>query len=95
VLIIGVNGIIAMLLPYAVESYPVRVRGRAAGWVAACTTTGGRAAQFLSPLGLVSALAAAALPILVPVVLAFGLVRMFCVGTRDRDLCDLEAAPTV
>ena len=36
-LIVGVNGLIAMLLPYAAESYPLSIRGRATGWVAACT----------------------------------------------------------
>jgi MFS transporter, putative metabolite:H+ symporter len=95
VLIVGVNGLIAMLLPYAAESYPMRVRGRATGWIAACTKAGGLAAQFLSLLGLVPALAIAALLILVPVVLAFGLVWMFCAETRGRDLRDLEAAPTL
>ena len=42
-----------MLLPYAAESYPLQVRGRATGWVAACTKAGGLAAQLLSLLGLV------------------------------------------
>ena len=36
-LIIGSNGIIAILLPYASESYPIKIRGRATGWVAAET----------------------------------------------------------
>ena len=44
---------------------------------------------------LVPALAIAALLILVPVVLAFGLVWMFCAETRGRDLRDLEAAATL
>ena len=95
VLIVGVNGIIAMLLPYAAESYPLRVRGRATGWVAACTKAGGLLAQFISLLGLVPALAVAALLILVPVVLAFALVGWFCIETRGRDLRDLEAPAAV
>jgi putative MFS transporter len=90
VLIVGINGIIAMLLPYAAESYPLRVRGRATGWVAACTKAGGLAAQLLSLLGLVPALFTAALLILVPVVLALGLVVAYCAETRGRDLRDLE-----
>ena len=59
-LIVGINGIIAMLLPYAAESYPLQVRGRATGWVAACTKAGGLAAQLLGLLGLVPGLAWAA-----------------------------------
>ena len=94
VLIVGVNGIIAMLLPYAAESYPLRVRGRATGWVAACTKAGGLAAQCLSLLGLVPALGIAALLTLVPVLLAFGLVWFYCAETRGRDLRELEAPVT-
>jgi putative MFS transporter len=74
VLIIGVNGLIAMLLPYAAESYPLRIRARATGWAAACTKAGGLAAQFLSLLGLVPGLGWAAVLVLVPVVVSLALV---------------------
>ena len=40
-LIVGSNGVLAILLPYCAESFPLRVRGRATGWVAACTKAGG------------------------------------------------------
>src|SRR6202000_1266019 len=69
-LIVGINAIIAMLLPYAAESYPLAVRGRATGWIAACTKGGGLVAQLLSLLALVPGLFMAALAILVPVGLA-------------------------
>ena len=67
VLIVGINGIIVMLLPYAAESYLLKIRGRATGWAAACTKAGGLAAQCLSLVGPVPALFTAALLILVPV----------------------------
>src|SRR5256886_17431570 len=35
-------------LPYAAENYPLRIRGRATGWVAACSKLGGLVAQALS-----------------------------------------------
>jgi putative MFS transporter len=89
-LIVGINGIIAMLLPYAAESYPLQVRGRATGWVAACTKAGGLAAQLLGLLGLVPGLAWAAVLALVPVLLALLLVIRYCTETRGRDLRDLE-----
>ena len=89
-LIVGVNGIIAMLLPYAAESYPLNVRGRATGWVAACTKGGGLMAQSASLLGLVPALGWAALLTPAPVVVALGLVWRFCGETRGRDLRGLE-----
>jgi MFS transporter, putative metabolite:H+ symporter len=89
-LIIGINGIIAMLLPYAAESYPLRIRARATGWIAACTKGGGLVAQLLSLLGLVPALFTAALLILLPVLVSLALVWRYCVETRGRDLRDLE-----
>jgi putative MFS transporter len=92
-LIVGINGIIAMLLPYAAESYPLHVRGRATGWVAACTKAGGLAAQLLSLLGLVPGLASAALLALVPVLLSMVLVIRYCGETRGTDLRDLERQP--
>jgi MFS transporter, putative metabolite:H+ symporter len=93
-LIVGINGIIAMLLPYAAESYPLHVRGRAIGWVAACTKAGGLAAQLLSLLGLVPGLASAALLALVPVLLSMVLVIRYCGETRGTDLRDLERQPS-
>ena len=86
-------GIIAMILPYAAESYPLSIRGRATGWIAACTKGGGLIAQLLSLLALVPALFVAALLILVPVLLSLGLVWRYCIETRGRDLRDLENAP--
>jgi putative MFS transporter len=93
VLIVGVNGIIAMLLPYAAESYPLQVRGRATGWVAACTKAGGLGAQLLGLLGLVPGMAWAAVLALVPVTAAMVLVMRYCVETRGSDLRDLERQP--
>jgi MFS transporter, putative metabolite:H+ symporter len=91
VLIIGVNGIIAMLLPYAAESYPLAIRARATGWVAACTKGGGLVAQLLSLLGWVPAVGLAAVAILAPVLISLALVIRFCSETRGRDLRDLES----
>jgi putative MFS transporter len=92
-LIVGINGIIAMILPYAAESYPLQVRGRATGWVAACTKAGGLAAQLLGLLGLVPGLAWAAVLALVPVLVSLFLVRRYWAETRGRDLRDLERQP--
>ena len=90
-LIVGINAIIAMLLPYAAESYPLAVRGRATGWIAACTKGGGLVAQLLSLLALVPGLFMAAMAILVPVGLSLVLVWRFGAETRGRDLRDFEA----
>jgi putative MFS transporter len=89
-LIVGTNGLIAMLLPYAAESFPLRIRGRTTGTVAACTKAGGMIAQFLAILALVPPLDVVSLIIIVPTALALVLVARFGKETRGRDLRDLD-----
>ena len=89
-LIVGTNALIAMLLPYAAESFPLRIRGRTTGTVAACTKAGGMIAQFLAILALVPPLAVVSLMIIVPTIGALVLVGMFGKETRGRDLRDLD-----
>jgi putative MFS transporter len=89
-LIVGTNGLIAMLLPYAAESFPLRIRGRTTGTVAACSKAGGVLAQFFAILALVPPLAVVSIVIIVPSVLALGLVTYFGSETRGRDLRDLD-----
>lgn len=91
-LIVGSNGIIAILLPYTAESFPLRVRGRATGWVAACTKGGGVAAQALSIIALVPAMGVTAGLIIVPTTLALGLCAWFGRETKGRDLRLLDDA---
>jgi len=40
-LIVGTSAVISILMPYAAESFPVRQRGRATGWVAGCARSVG------------------------------------------------------
>jgi putative MFS transporter len=89
-LIVGTNGLIAMLLPYAAESFPLRIRGRTTGTVAACTKAGGMFAQFLAILALVPSLAVVSIIIFAPTVAALILVGWFGKETRGRDLRDLD-----
>ncbi|WP_077147937.1 MFS transporter [Sphingopyxis sp. KK2] len=89
-LIVGSNGIIAMLLPYCAESFPLRIRGRATGWVAACSKLGGVIAQALAIMAIVPTLAASALMIAAPMALSFLLVARFGRETRGADLRDLD-----
>jgi putative MFS transporter len=92
-LIIGSNGVLAILLPYAAENYPLRVRGRATGWVAGCSKAGGLIAQMLGILSAIPPLGAAALLIAAPNLLAMLLVGVFGAETRGRDLRELDASP--
>ncbi|QNQ09864.1 MFS transporter [Sphingomonas alpina] len=92
-LIIGSNGIIAILLPYAAESFPLRMRGRTTGLVAACTKGGGLLAQLLSINALVPSMATVAAAITVPAMAGLLLIVRFGRETRGGDLRDLEDAP--
>lgn len=89
-LIIGTNAMIAMLLPYTAESFPLRIRGRTTGTVAACSKAGGMLAQVMAVLALVPALGFVAVAILVPTIAALALVAWYGKETRGRDLRDLD-----
>jgi len=90
-LIVGSNGVLAVLLPYTAESFPLRVRGRTTGWVAACTKAGGVAAQALSITALVPPMALVAGLIFVPVLVGTILISWFGRETRGGDLRHLDA----
>lgn len=89
--IIGACGVISILLPYTTENYPLRIRGRATGWVAGCSKFGGLIAQGLSVLALAPPLATAALMIAVPSAISLALIAHIGRETRGRDLRELDA----
>jgi MFS transporter, putative metabolite:H+ symporter len=93
-LIVGTSGIISVLLPYSAESYPLRVRGRATGWVAGFSKAGGLLAQGLGTLALVPALGIAAGAVGVPCVLSMILITVLGRETHARDLRELEEPHT-
>jgi putative MFS transporter len=89
-LIIGTSAVISILMPYAAESFPVRQRGRATGWVAGCSKVGGVIAQGFAALALVPAFGLAAGAIAIPTVASLLLIAAFGHETRGRDLRELE-----
>ncbi|HYC97980.1 MFS transporter [Brevundimonas sp.] len=89
-LIVGSSGVIAIILPYTAENYPLRIRGRATGWIAGCSKLGGLAAQGLSVLAIAPPLGAAAAAVGALTVAALGLIAVLGRETRGRDLRDLE-----
>jgi putative MFS transporter len=91
-LIVGSTGVISILLPYTAESYPLRIRGRATGWVAGCSKAGGLLCQGLSALTLVPAIGISAIAIAFPTVLSLALITVYCRETRGRDLRELESS---
>jgi putative MFS transporter len=90
--ILGSCGVISMLLPYAAENYPLLIRGRATGWVAACSKLGGLIAQTLSVIGGVPPLAAAILFIAAPAVASSVQIALFGRESRGRGLGELDLA---
>jgi putative MFS transporter len=79
-----------MLLPYTAESFPLRIRGRTTGTVAACSKAGGMIAQFFAISALVPALDVVSVIIFVPTVAALALLWWFGKESRGRDLRDLD-----
>ena len=90
-LIVGTSGIISTILPYSAESYPLRVRGRATGWIAGFSKSGGLVAQGLGAMSLVPGLGLAAGAVAVPCAASMLLVFLLGRETHARDLRDLEA----
>jgi putative MFS transporter len=89
-LIVGINALIAMLLPYTAESFPLRIRGRTTGTVAACSKAGGVFAQLLAILALVPPLSLVSIFVMAPTFAALILVAWFGKETRGRDLRELD-----
>jgi len=89
-MIVGSSGVIAIILPYTAENYPLRIRGRATGWVAGCSKLGGLFAQGLSVLAIAPPLGAAAAAVGGLTVVSLGLIFFLGRETRGRDLRDLE-----
>lgn len=89
-LIVGTSAVISILMPYAAESFPVRKRGRATGWVAGCSKVGGVIAQGFAVFSLVPAFGVAAGAIAVPTVASLLLIAVFGHETRGRDLREME-----
>lgn len=90
VLLTGSNGIIAVLLPYTAESYPLYIRGRSTGLVAGSSKLGGVVAQIVNMLALVPPLATAGLTLAGPIMIGAALVARMGGETRNRDLEELD-----
>ena len=94
-LVIGTSAVISTLMPYVTESFPLRLRGRATGWVAGCSKVGGVLVQALAALALAPSFASAAAVIAVPTLVSLFLVARFGKETRGRDLRQLERVRVV
>jgi MFS transporter, putative metabolite:H+ symporter len=89
--ILGSCGVIAILLPYTAENYPLRIRGRVTGWIAGCSKLGGLLAQSFSVSGAAPPLATAIFVVAAVASAALILIAVFGRESRGRDLRELES----
>ena len=89
VLLISVSGVIAMLIPYATEIYPVQVRGTGSGLVAGSSKAGGIAAAGLGVMGLFGSLTASSLTIAAVLAASAAVLAVKGIETRNRDIDDI------
>jgi putative MFS transporter len=86
VLLISISGVIAMLIPYATEIYPVQVRGTGSGVIAGASKLGGIVAAGLSVTGFFAAVSASAIGVAVPLAVSAVMLAVKGVETRGRSL---------
>lgn len=90
VLLLSASGVIAMLIPYAAEIYPVHLRGTGSGAIAAGSKFGGILGALLGVLGVFGHLALSALMIALPMALSGVLLWRSGIETRGRRLEEIE-----
>lgn len=91
-LLSSVSGVIATLIPYSAEIYPVHLRGTGSGLIAASSKFGGILGAILGVLGLFGNFMLAALVIAVPMAAAGFLLGRSGIETRGLALEEIQAA---
>ena len=91
-LLVSSSGVIAMLIPYAAEIFPVHLRGSGAGLVAASSKFGGIIGAGLGAFGFFENLSLSAALIALPMVVAALLLARSGVETRGLRLEDIQKA---
>lgn len=91
-LLVSLSGVIAMLIPYAAEIYPVRLRGTGSGVVAASSKAGGILGALLGVGGFFGNFALSALLVALPMAVSCAMLLRAGVETRGRRLEEIEAS---
>jgi putative MFS transporter len=86
VLLVAISGVIATMIPYAAEIYPVHLRGTGSGLVAAGSKAGGILGAALGVAGVFDSFLVSALVIAVPMAAAGMMLWRGGVETRGREL---------
>lgn len=89
-LLVSVSGVIAMLIPYAAEIYPVHLRGTGSGVIAAGTKFGGIVGAGLGVAGFFQHFVLSAMLVALPMAVAALILLRHGVETRGRRLEDIE-----
>lgn len=90
-LLVSVSGVIAMLIPYAAEIYPVHLRGTGSGVVAASSKFGGILGAGLGVAGFFGQFALSALLIAVPMAISGVMLLRSGIETRGYRLEEIQA----
>ncbi|MGY4514944.1 MFS transporter [Lysobacter sp. HA18] len=91
-LLISVSGVIAMLIPYAAEIYPVHLRGTGSGAVAASSKLGGILGAGLGVYGFFQNFAMSAFLIAIPMAVSMVMLLLSGIETRGVRLEDIQAS---
>ncbi len=90
-LLISVSGVIAMLIPYAAEIYPVHLRATGAGVIAASSKFGGILGAAFGVMGLFSNFVVSAALIAVPMAVSGVMLLRSGIETRGHRLEEIQA----
>jgi putative MFS transporter len=91
-MLVSASGVVAMLIPYAAEVYPVHLRGTGSGVVAASSKAGGILGALLGVFGFFNNVAVSALFIACTLFAAATLLMHHGIDTRGLRLEDVHAA---
>jgi putative MFS transporter len=91
-LLIAISGVIATMIPYAAEIYPVHLRGTGSGLIAAGSKAGGILGAVLGVVGLFDSFVVSALVIALPMACAGVMLWRGGVETRGRELESIQRA---
>jgi putative MFS transporter len=90
-LLVSSSGVIAMLIPYAAEIYPARLRATGSGMIAASSKAGGILGAAGGVLGLFGNLGLSALVIAAPLAVSAVMLARSGIETRGRRLEQIQA----
>lgn len=91
-LLVSVSGVIAMLIPYAAEIYPVHLRGTGSGVIAASSKFGGILGAGLGVVGFFGDFMMSALLIAVPMAISGVMLWRSGIETRGQGLEEIQDA---